>query len=99
MIFYRISELILATFIQRYDKNSFYFKNETLTAILNAIGAALHDWIKTIRQFIKPFFDNKMSILRNMEPLIINNLHTDQTSTRVQNGFEFMPIKAEKKNK
>ena len=27
--FYRISELMLATLIQRYDKKSFHFKNET----------------------------------------------------------------------
>ena len=30
-IFYRISELMLAAFIQRYDKKSFNFKNERLT--------------------------------------------------------------------
>ena len=28
MNFYRISELLLPTLIQRYDKNSFHFKNE-----------------------------------------------------------------------
>ena len=37
MIFYRISELILATLIQRYDKNSFHFKNERLTETLQAV--------------------------------------------------------------
>ena len=37
MIFYRISELMLPTLIQRYDKTikkSFHFKNERLTEIL-----------------------------------------------------------------
>ena len=28
IIFYRISELVLPTLIQRYDKKSFHFKNE-----------------------------------------------------------------------
>ena len=28
IIFYRISELMLATLIQRYDKKTFHFKNE-----------------------------------------------------------------------
>ena len=31
MIFYRISEFMLATLIQRYDKKLFHFKNERLT--------------------------------------------------------------------
>ena len=34
MIFYRISELMLRTLIQRQDKKSFHFKNERLTEIL-----------------------------------------------------------------
>ena len=37
MIFYHISELMLATLIQRYDKKSFHFKNERLTEILQAV--------------------------------------------------------------
>ena len=37
MIFYRISELMLPTLIQRYDKKSFHFKNERLTEILQAV--------------------------------------------------------------
>ena len=51
--FYCISELMLATLIQRYDKKSFHFKNERLTEILQA--ATFHDCINTIYQFIKPF--------------------------------------------
>ena len=35
--FYCISELMMATIIQRYDKESFHFKNERLTEILLAI--------------------------------------------------------------
>ena len=58
---------MLATLIQRYDKNQFIFKNEGLTEILQAVGAIFYDCINTIYQFIKPFLD-KMSILRNIEP-------------------------------
>ena len=36
--FYRISELILATLVQRYDKKKiFHFMNERLTEILQAV--------------------------------------------------------------
>ena len=55
MIFYRISELMLATLIQRYNKKSFHFKNERLTEILQAVRCHI--------------LDNKISILRNMKPL------------------------------
>ena len=44
--FYHISELMLATLIQRYNKKSFHFKNKRLTEIL-ASGAQLDvpsDW-------------------------------------------------------
>ena len=41
MIFYCISELILATLIQRYDTKSFHFKNERLTEILQAVRVPL----------------------------------------------------------
>ena len=37
MIFYHISELMLATLIQRSDKKSFHFKNKRLTEILQAV--------------------------------------------------------------
>ena len=37
MIFNHISELILATLIQRYDKKSFHLKNERLPEILQAV--------------------------------------------------------------
>ena len=37
MIFYRVSELMLATLTQRYDKKSFHFKNERRTEILQAV--------------------------------------------------------------
>ena len=53
---------MLATLIQRYDKNSFHFKNESLTEILWLPGATFYDCINTIYQFIKSFLDNKMSI-------------------------------------
>ena len=51
---------MLATFIQRYDKKSFYLKNERLTEILQA--STFYDCINTIYQFMKTFLDNKMSI-------------------------------------
>ena len=39
--FDRISELKLATLIQRYDKKSFHFKNERLIEILRAVKARM----------------------------------------------------------
>ena len=36
-IFYGISELMLATLIQKYDKKSFHFKNGRPTEILQAV--------------------------------------------------------------
>ena len=56
MSLYRISELMLATLIQRYDKKSFHFKNERLTEIYRLSGAKFYDCINTIYQFIKLFF-------------------------------------------
>ena len=37
MIFYRISELMLATLIQRYDKKIILFQEERLTEILQGV--------------------------------------------------------------
>ena len=37
IFFYRISELMLPTLIQRYDKKSFHFKKERQTEILWAV--------------------------------------------------------------
>ena len=59
MIFYRISELMLATLIQIYNKKKFHFKNERQTEILQAVRCHIFLFIY---QFIKPFLDNKMSI-------------------------------------
>ena len=42
-IFYRISELMLATLIQTYDKKSFHFKAEGLTEILKAVSVTFYD--------------------------------------------------------
>ena len=82
MIFYPVSELMLATLIQRYDKKSFHFKNERPTEVLQA-GATFYVYINTIFQFIKPFLDNKKSIFeeygaferrfRNSQIAIITN--------------------------
>ena len=68
MIFYRISELMLATLIQRYDKTSFHFKNERLK-FYRLSGATFYDCIHAIYQFIKSFSDNKIFFWGNLEPL------------------------------
>ena len=68
VIFYRISKLMLATLIQRYDKKSFHFKHERLTEILQVSGATLYK-CTTMYQFIKAFLDNNILFFRNMEPL------------------------------
>ena len=62
MIFYRISKLILATLIQRYDNKSFRLKNERKWKFYRLSGATFYDCINTIYKFIKPFSDNKISI-------------------------------------
>ena len=66
MIFSGISELMLATIIQRYDKKSFHFLSKSRTRDLlkfyRLSGATFYDCINTIYQFITPFLDNKMSI-------------------------------------
>ena len=61
--FYRNSELILATLIQRYVKKLFDFKNErlTVTEILQVVMCHIYDYINTLYHFIKPFLDDKMS--------------------------------------
>ena len=69
-IFYRISELMLAILIQRYDKNHFISRMRDLLKFYRMSGATFYKCINTIYQFIKPFLDNKMSIFfRNMESL------------------------------
>ena len=62
--FYCISELMMATLIQRYDKESFHFKNERLTEILLDIRCHI-----CINNFINFSWINKCLFLRNMEPL------------------------------
>ena len=65
--FLPISELMLATLIERYYKKSFHFKSKRLTEMSNA---TFYDCINTIYQYIKPFFLKiKCPFLRNMEPL------------------------------
>ena len=59
MIFYGISEFMVATLIQRYVKKSFHFKNERLP----------HFIILLIPY--KTFLIRKCLFLRNMEPLFI----------------------------
>ena len=63
MIFYRISELILPTLIQRYDKKSFNFLSTSKTRdwlkFYKLSDATFYDPINTIYQFIEPFLDKK----------------------------------------
>ena len=55
-----------ATLIQRYDKKSDQFLSSSRMRdklkFYWLSGATFYDRINTIHQFIKPFFDNKMSI-------------------------------------
>ena len=70
IFFYRISELMVATLIQRYDKKSLHFKNERLTEILQSVRCQI------LRMNISIPYTNllnlswiiKCLILRNMEP-------------------------------
>ena len=75
MILYRISELMLPTIIQRYEKKSVSFSSTSkprlsLTFYMLS-DATFYDRINTIYQFIKPFLElkKKCLFLRNMEPL------------------------------
>ena len=72
--FYHISELMLATLIQRYDKRSFHFWSSSQTRdelkFTRLSDATFYDCIYTIYQFIKSFLDKKSLFLRNMETLI-----------------------------
>ena len=62
-LFYIISELMSATLILRYDKQSFHFWSSSRTRDkLKFYSATFYDCINTIYQFTKPFLDNKMSI-------------------------------------
>ena len=42
MIFHPISELMLVTLIQKYDKKSFHFKNERLSEVLRLSDAIFY---------------------------------------------------------
>ena len=59
--FYRISGLMLATFIPRYDKNHFILRMRDAQNFYSLSGAPFYDCINTIYQFIKLFLDNKKS--------------------------------------
>ena len=66
--FYGISELMLPTLIQRYDKKSFHFWSSSKTKYKQKFymmsDATFYDRINTIYQFIKPFLNKikQMSI-------------------------------------
>ena len=63
MIFYHISELMLATLIQRYDKKNHFISNtRDWLKFYRLSGVSFYDYINTMFQFIKSFMDNKMSI-------------------------------------
>ena len=72
MIFYRISELILLSLIQRYNKNHFIFDAVPPKEILQAVrchNVTIYDRIYTIYQFIKPFLKKNVYFFWNMKPL------------------------------
>ena len=85
MILYRISELMLVTLIQRYDKNQFILepvnsRTRDMLKVYRLLGATFYDRINTIYQFIKPFLDNKMSIFEEYGAFIANVVDPDQTT-------------------
>ena len=53
---------MLATLIQRYDKNHFILRTRDLLKFYKLSDATFYKCITTIYKFIKPFLDNKMSI-------------------------------------
>ena len=69
-----ISELILPTLIQWYDKKSFHFWSSSKTRdklkFYRLSDATFYDPVNTTYQFNKPFLDEKCLFLRTMEPLI-----------------------------
>ena len=78
-IFYRISELMLATLIQRYDTKSFHFKNERLNEIyrlsISFINFLNLSWITTCL------------FLRNMETLCMINYIIVRIKSLIQYMF------------
>ena len=62
LFFYRISELMLATLIQRFDKKKNHFVSRTRDQLkfYRLSGATFYDCTKTMYLFIKPFLDNAM---------------------------------------
>ena len=56
--FYRISELMLVTLIQKYNKKIISFHEELKFNSLS--GSTFYDCINTIFQFIKSFLENKV---------------------------------------
>ena len=63
--YFYISELMLATLIQRHNKKSFRFELSSkmrLTEILQAVRRHVNDCINTMYNFVKAFLDNEMSI-------------------------------------
>ena len=60
--FHRISGLMSATLIQRYEKNYFISRSSDYLKSYRLSVTTFYDCINTIYQIIKPFFDNEMSI-------------------------------------
>ena len=54
---------MLPTLIQRYDKSHFISRTRDLLKFYRLSGTTVYDYINTIYQFIKPFLDNKMSLI------------------------------------
>ena len=77
--FYRISELVLPTLIQRYDKKTIsfliQFKKRDKLKFYRMSDATFYGRINTIYQSIKPFLGKKCLFLRNMEPMFLFSSH------------------------
>ena len=98
MIFYGISELMLATLIQRYDKKSFHFKNERLIEILQAVRCHIL-WLFQyyIYQFIKSFVDDKISISEEYGEKMYYNIcpqYWDTLRIKSHNSYCFKSVQA-----
>ena len=70
---------MLATLIQRYDKNHFISRTRDKLKFYRLWGATFYDCINNIHQFIKPFLDYKMSIFEeygavNIQRALLSNL-------------------------
>ena len=86
IFFYLISELILATLIQRYDnKIDFISRTRDELKFYRLSGAIISDCINTTYQFIKPLLDNKLSIFEDYGDFKLLMLSITRSGTKYIN--------------